>query len=212
MTGHEVVIAGGGPAGLMLAAELGLAGIDVLVVERRATQDLDGRRAGGLHARTLEVLYQRGVIDRFLSAGRTHPLVGYAGTSLDISDFPTRHNYLLALWQKDSEVSLAGWVDELVERVPGVLGELLDDLEVEEQVAAGGVPGHPQHPDAVQDVAGRDDRVRHHPRSHLQEHVVDRGAVGAVLDDLDGLDVAARLTDRGCDPAERSGNVREFDT
>ena len=110
---HEVVIAGGGPTGLMLAAELTLAGIDVLVVERRANQELDGRRAGGLHARTLEVLDQRGVADRFVSAGRTHPSVGYAGTSLDISDFPTRHNYVLALWQKDIEVILAGWVDEL---------------------------------------------------------------------------------------------------
>ena len=113
MTGHEVVIAGGGPTGLMLAAELALAGIDVLVVERRATQDLDGRRAGGLHARSLEVLDQRGVVDRFIAAGRTHPFVGYGGTSLDIRDFPTRHNYLLALWQKEIEVILAGWVDEL---------------------------------------------------------------------------------------------------
>ena len=113
MTEHEVVIAGGGPTGLMLAAELTLAGIDVLVVERRANQELDGRRAGGLHSRTLEVLDQRGVADRFVSEGQTHPFVGYAGTFLDISDFPTRHNYVLGLWQKDIEVILAGWVDEL---------------------------------------------------------------------------------------------------
>jgi 3-(3-hydroxy-phenyl)propionate hydroxylase len=113
MTRHQVVIAGGGPTGLMLAAELTLAGIDVLVVERRADQQLDGRRAGGLHSRTLEVLDQRGVADRFVMKGRTHPFVGYAGTSLDISDFPTRHNYVLALWQKDIEVILAGWVGEL---------------------------------------------------------------------------------------------------
>jgi len=111
MTEHEVVIAGGGPTGLMLAAELTLAGIDVLVVERRANQELDGRRAGGLHSRTLEVLDQRGVADRFVSEGQTHPFVGYAGTFLDISDFPTRHNYVLGLWQKDIEVILAGWVD-----------------------------------------------------------------------------------------------------
>ena len=110
---HEVVIAGGGPTGLMLAAELALAGVDVVVVERRADQGLDGGRAGGLHARTLEVLDQRGVANRFISKGTTHPFVGYAGTFLDISDFPTRHNYVLALWQKDIEVILAGWVDEL---------------------------------------------------------------------------------------------------
>jgi 3-(3-hydroxy-phenyl)propionate hydroxylase len=96
MTEHAVVIAGGGPTGLMLAGELALAGIDVVIVERRASQDLDGSRAGGLHSRTIEVLDQRG-IERFLSAGQVHPAVGFSLTPLDISDFPTRHNYLLAL-------------------------------------------------------------------------------------------------------------------
>lgn len=113
MTEHAVVIAGGGPTGLMLAAELALAGIDVVVVERRENQDLDGSRAGGLHARTLEVLDQRGVAERFVSAGQKHPRLGYGGIFLDISDFPTRHNYLLALWQKDFEPILADWVGEL---------------------------------------------------------------------------------------------------
>ena len=140
MTRHEVVIAGGGPTGLLLAAELALAGIDVLVVERRANQELDGRRAGGLHARTLEVLDQRGVADRFISAGRTHPRVGYAGTSLDISDFPTRHNYVLALWQKDIEVILAGWVDELgvsMLREHEVVGFTQDGAGVDVQLSGG---------------------------------------------------------------------------
>src|SRR2546430_1345430 len=99
MTEHAVVIAGGGPTGLMLAGELALAGINVVIVERRTTQDLDGSRAGGLHSRTIEVLDQRGIAQRFLSAGQTHPRVGLSGISLDISDFPTRHNYVLALWQ-----------------------------------------------------------------------------------------------------------------
>ncbi len=111
--GHAVVIAGGGPTGLMLAAELTLAGVDVVVVERRANQDLDGSRAGGLHSRTIEILDQRGVVERFLSAGQQHPFVGYAGIVLDITDFPTRHNYLLALWQRDFERILAGWIEEL---------------------------------------------------------------------------------------------------
>ena len=113
MTEHAVVIAGGGPTGLMLAGELALAGIDVVIVERRASQELDGSRAGGLHSRTIEVLDQRGIADRFLSAGQVHPFVGFAGTFLDISDFPTRHNYILALWQSHFERILAGWVDEL---------------------------------------------------------------------------------------------------
>jgi 2-polyprenyl-6-methoxyphenol hydroxylase-like FAD-dependent oxidoreductase len=95
----------------MVAGELALAGVDVVVVEPRASQDLDGSRAGGLHARTLEVLDQRGIVDRFLSAGDgLHPAVGYAQIPLDITDFPTRHNYVLALWQRDFERILAGWV------------------------------------------------------------------------------------------------------
>ncbi len=141
MTEHQVVIAGGGPTGLMLAAELTLAGIDVLVVERRANQELDGRRAGGIHSRTLEELDQRGVSDRFISAGRTHPFVGYAGMSLDISDFPTRHNYVLALWQKDIEVILAGWVEELggkVRREREVVGFSQDAAGVDVEVAGAG--------------------------------------------------------------------------
>src|SRR5215470_1710205 len=113
MTGHAVVIAGGGPTGLMLAGELALAGVDVVIVERRDSQDLDGSRAGGLHSRTIEVLDQRGIAERFLSAGRVAPAVSFAGTSLDISDFPTRHNYVLALWQSHFERILAGWVAEL---------------------------------------------------------------------------------------------------
>jgi 3-(3-hydroxy-phenyl)propionate hydroxylase len=110
---HAVVIAGGGPTGLMLAGELALAGVDVAVVERRTSQDRVGSRAGGLHSRTIEVLDQRGIADRFLSQGKTYPIVHFADTALDISDFPTRHNYVLGLWQKHTERILAGWVDEL---------------------------------------------------------------------------------------------------
>lgn len=113
MIEHAVVIAGGGPTGLMLAGELALAGIDVAIVERRVDQDLDGSRAGGLHSRTVEVLDQRGIAERFLSAGQEHSSLGYAGNLLDISDLPTRHNFVLALWQKDFEPILAAWVDEL---------------------------------------------------------------------------------------------------
>ena len=113
MTGHAVVIAGGGPTGLMLAGELALAGVDVAIVERRASQELDGSRAGGLHSRTIEVLDQRGIAGRFLSEGQAMQGVGFSGIPLDISDFPTRHNYVLALWQSHFERILAGWVSEL---------------------------------------------------------------------------------------------------
>jgi 3-(3-hydroxy-phenyl)propionate hydroxylase len=113
MTVNEVVVAGGGPTGLMLAAELALAGVDVVVVERRTSQTVDGSRAGGLHSRTIEVLDQRGIADRFLAAGQVMQVQGYAYIPLDISDFPTRHPYGLALWQSEFEPILAGWVDEL---------------------------------------------------------------------------------------------------
>ncbi|RUM18046.1 hypothetical protein EFQ99_33615 [Rhizobium vallis] len=113
MTEHAVVISGAGPTGLMLAGELALAGIDVAIVERRPDQQLFGTRAGGLSARTLEVFDQRGIVDRFLAAGQIAQVTGFAVTRLDISDFPTRHNYGLALRQKHIERILAGWVDEL---------------------------------------------------------------------------------------------------
>src|SRR4051812_29251274 len=131
MTDHEVVIAGGGPTGLMLAAELTLAGADVVVVERRADQELDGSRAGGLHARTIEILDQRGVAARFVTAGQRHPGASFAATPLDVTDLPTRHNFTLALWQRDFERILAGWVlDELgvrIRRRCEVVGLATDD-------------------------------------------------------------------------------------
>jgi len=120
MAEHAVVVAGGGPTGLMLAGELALAGVDVAIVERRPSQDLTGSRAGGLHARTIEVLDQRGIADRFLSQGKVAQVAGFAWIPLDISDFPTRHNYGLALWQNHIERILAGWVGELA--VPAYRG------------------------------------------------------------------------------------------
>jgi 3-(3-hydroxy-phenyl)propionate hydroxylase len=112
MTEHAVVIVGGGPTGLMLAGELALAGVDVAIIERRASQELIGSRAGGLHSRTIEILDQRGIADRFLSQGQLYPVVRFH-VSLDISDFPTRHNYTLGLRQNHIERILAEWVNEL---------------------------------------------------------------------------------------------------
>ncbi|HTF41466.1 MAG TPA: FAD-dependent monooxygenase [Propionibacteriaceae bacterium] len=140
MTGHAVVIAGGGPTGLMLAGELALAGVDVAIVERRASQDLIGSRAGGLHSRTIEVLDQRGIADRFLSQGKVAQVAGFAWIPLDISDFPTRHNYGLALRQNEIERILAGWVDELavpIHREREVTGFAQDDTGVDVELSDG---------------------------------------------------------------------------
>lgn len=113
MNEHAVIIAGGGPTGLTLGAELALAGVDVAIFERRASQDLAGSRAGGLHARTVEVFDQRGIADRFLSRGQIAQVAGFATVRLDISDFPTRHPYGLGLWQNHIEQILADWAREL---------------------------------------------------------------------------------------------------
>jgi 3-(3-hydroxy-phenyl)propionate hydroxylase len=127
-----VVIAGGGPTGLMLAGELALAGVDVAIVERRASQELLGSRAGGLHSRTIEVLDQRGIADRFVSQGQKHKAVHFY-VPLDISDFPTRHNYVLGLWQNHIERILVGWVGELgvpIYRSREVIGFTQDDTGI----------------------------------------------------------------------------------
>ena len=140
MTEHAVVIAGGGPTGLMLAGELALAGVDVAIVERRASQELESQRAGGLYSRTIEVLDQRGIADRFLSEGQEAQVTGFASTRLDISDFPTRHNYGLALWQSHIERILAGWVAELevpLHRELDVTGFAQDDTGVDVQLSDG---------------------------------------------------------------------------
>jgi len=140
MAEYAVVVAGGGPTGLMLAGELALAGVDVAIVERRASQELAGSRAGGLHSRTIEVLDQRGIADRFLSEGQTVQVAAFAGVPLDISDFPTRHPYGLGLWQNHIERILAGWVDELavpIYREREVTGFAQDDSGVDVELSDG---------------------------------------------------------------------------
>jgi 3-(3-hydroxy-phenyl)propionate hydroxylase len=140
MAEHAVVIAGGGPTGLMLAGELALAGVDVAIVERRASQDVIGSRSLGLHSRTIEVFDQRGIADRFLSEGKVAQVGGFAWVPLDISDFPTRFNHGLALVQKHIERILAGWVGELgvpIYRGREVTGFTQDDGGVDVEVSGG---------------------------------------------------------------------------
>jgi 3-(3-hydroxy-phenyl)propionate hydroxylase len=137
---HSVLIAGGGPAGMMLAAELAIAQVDVAIVERRPDHVLTGSRAGGFHARTIEMLDQRGVADRFLAEGQQVQVASFGSTQLDISDFPTRHPYTLGLWQNKIERILAEWIAEL--KVPvhygrEITGFSQDDTGVDVQLADG---------------------------------------------------------------------------
>ena len=127
---HQVVIAGGGPTGLMLAAELALAGVDVAIVERRSSGDVVGSRAGGLHPRTLESFEQRGIADRFLAEGQVAQAVGFAGVRLDLSGFPTRYPYTLGLWQNHVERILGGWIDTF--EVPIYRGVAVTDFTQDE--------------------------------------------------------------------------------
>lgn len=109
----DVVIVGAGPTGMMLAGELALAGVEAAVLERRADGELEGSRAGGIHSRTIEILDQRGIVGPFLEEGTTVQTARFGGTTLDISDFPTRHPYGLGLWQNRIEPLLASWVASL---------------------------------------------------------------------------------------------------
>ena len=140
MTGHAVVIAGGGPAGMMLAAELALAKVDVAVVERRPDHVLVGSRAGGFHSRTIEVLDQRGVADRFLAEGQTAQASMIGTTVLDMSDFPTRHPYSLGIWQNQIERIMAAWIAEMPVRIYygcEVTGFTQDDTGVDAELSGG---------------------------------------------------------------------------
>ena len=140
MSEHEVVIAGGGPTGMMLAAELALAGVDVAVLERRPDHELLGSRAGGFHSRTIEVLDQRGVADRFLAEGKVAQASMIGMTVLDMSDFPTRHPYSLGIWQNQIERIMSGWVAELPVRVyygSEVRGFAQDETGVEVELSDG---------------------------------------------------------------------------
>jgi 3-(3-hydroxy-phenyl)propionate hydroxylase len=136
----DVLVVGGGPTGMMLAGELALAGIDVEIVERRATAELAGSRAGGIHSRTIEILDQRGIGERFVAAGTITQTAWFGTTALDIGDLPTRRPYGLALWQNRLEPILAAWIEELgvpIHRGRAVIGFTQDDDGVDVELVDG---------------------------------------------------------------------------
>lgn len=136
----DVIIAGGGPTGMMLAGELALAGVDAAIIERRPTPELAGSRAGGFHSRAIEILDQRGIANRFLAEGQPVQAAFFGSTMLDMSDFPTRHPYTLGLWQNHIERILAGWIEELgvpIRRGLEVTGFAQDDDGVDVHLSDG---------------------------------------------------------------------------
>ncbi|MER7499883.1 FAD-dependent monooxygenase [Nonomuraea pusilla] len=140
MTDTQVVIAGAGPTGLMLACELRLAGVDVLVLERLAEPRTVESRAGALHIRTMETLDQRGLLDRFLERGRPRQGVHFSGLPLDVSDMRTRHPYVLLITQSEVERLLEERAAELGARLgrgAEVAGFTQDDEGVTVELADG---------------------------------------------------------------------------
>ena len=139
-TEHAVLVVGAGPTGVMLAGELALAGIDVGVLERRQDGELVGSRAGGFHSRTIELLDMRGIAGRFLAEGQVAQVATFGTTTLDMSDFPTRHPYSLGIWQAKIERILGGWISELAVRLHHgheVVGFAQDGAGVEVRLADG---------------------------------------------------------------------------
>src|SRR5689334_16390057 len=130
-----IVIVGGGPTGLMLACELRLCGVDTLVIERLAGPSGESR-AGGIHARTMEILDMRGMLEPFLAEGRPLPRGHFAGIPLDFSGLPTRYPFLLAILQRRIERLLEARARELgvrMRREVAVTGlrQTADRVEIE---------------------------------------------------------------------------------
>ncbi len=138
----DVIVAGGGPTGVMLASELRLQGVHPLVIERD-TEPTRVVRALGLHPRSVEVMDQRGLLERFLALGQQYPVggFGFAGIAKPSSDrLDTAHPYVLGIPQTTVERLLIEHAGELgveIRRDCELVGLSQDDHGVTAELADG---------------------------------------------------------------------------
>jgi 2-polyprenyl-6-methoxyphenol hydroxylase-like FAD-dependent oxidoreductase len=131
------VIAGGGPAGMMLGYLLARAGVDVAVLEKHA-DFLRDFRGDTIHPSTLEVMYELGLLDEFLKLPHQEirELTGQVGsinfTLADFSSVPTRCKYIALMPQWD----FLNFLAEHAGRYPSF--RLLMEAEASDLIVNGG--------------------------------------------------------------------------
>lgn len=110
----DVLVVGAGPTGLMLASELRLHGVGVVVLDKEP-EPTRHVRSLGLHVRSIELMDQRGLLERFLAHGKTYPLSGYfAGIDHTVpTHLDTAHPYILGIPQPVTDRLLAARAVEL---------------------------------------------------------------------------------------------------